>query len=212
MTRRRLLAVTLAAMLWPTYTPAQTAEQAVVDGYRSAHFGITEVEVRKAIKVDLGVDDPARTTNDVEHTTVLTVASKTLLPDSPPAAISYILGATSSRLIQVNVVWGAGGGAEAKQIVAAADALTAYFLNKGGWSKDSQAVNLALPDGTLLAFRGVDAKGHMVVLHLIPIPESGEGKKDGKDKSIPFKRAMLRLSYIADPTKPDIFHIDKGQF
>lgn len=208
----RLLALALAAMLWSTHSPAQAAEQAVVDGYRSAHFGMTEAEVRKAIKIDLGVGDPVRTTNDIEHTTVLTVTDKSLLPDSPLATISYILGATSSKLIQINVVWGDSGGAEAKQIVATTNALTAYFLDKGGWSKDSQAMNLALPDGTLLAFRGADAKGRMVVLHLIPIPEPGEGKKDGKDKSIPFKRAMLRLSYIADPAKPDVFHIDKGQF
>ena len=190
-------------------------EPAVIDGYRSAHFGMTESEVKKAIKADLGVDDPTRTTNDVERTTVMVVTGKTLLPETPPATVSYILGASSSKLIQVNVVWGDNGGADAKQIVATVNALTAYFLDKGSYAKDSLAVNQGLPDGTALAFRGADAKGHMVVLQLIPIPDPTDAKKDGKDakdKPVQFKKAMLRLSYIGNPAKPDVFHIDKGQF
>jgi len=187
-------------------------EPAIIDGYRSAHFGMTEAEVKVAIKSDFGVSDPKRTINDVERTTIFTVPAKALLPDSPPATISYILGASSSKLIQVNVVWGENGGAEAKQIVSTTNALAAYFVDKGSYAKDSQAVNQALPDGTLLVFRGADTKGRMVVLHLIPVSEPADEKKAAKDKPVEFKKAMLRLSYIANPTKPDVFRIEKGRF
>ena len=192
--------------------PAQATEPAAIDGYRSARFGMTEAEVKKAIKADFSVDDPAKAVNDTERTSVLIVPGKTLIPDSPPATVSYIFGATTAKLIQVNVVWGDNGGADAKQIVPTTNALAAYFLDKGSYTKDSVAVNQGLPDRTVLVFRGADAKGRMVVLQLVPIVDPADDKKAGKDKPVEFKKAMLRLSYIANPTKPDVFRIEKGRF
>ncbi len=191
---------------------AQSAEPAVIDGYRSAHFGMTEAEVRKAIKTDLGNSDPTQTTNPTERTTILMVAGKTLIPDTPPATISYILGASSAKLFQVNVVWGENGGADVGQIASTASALTSYFMGKGTYAKGTQAVNQQLPDGSVLAFRGADAKGHAVALRFIPIQEQKDGKADAKDKQAEVKKAVLVLSYVADPGKPDVFHIEKGQF
>jgi hypothetical protein len=196
--------------------PVQPAEPAVIDGYRSAHFGMTEADVKKAIKSDFGVSDPVETNNGNEHTAVLLVSGKTLIPESPPATISYIFGANTSKLIQVNIVWGDNGGADVGQIVSTTNALTGYFGGKGSYAKDSFLANQKMPDGSILAFRGGDAKGHMILLHLVPFPEQTDGKtdakKDGKDKPVEIKKAMLELSYIADPVKPDIFHIEKGQF
>ena len=192
--------------------PVQAAEPATIDGYRSAHFGMTEAEVKKAIKTDFNVDEPAKAVNSTERTSVLIVPGKTLIPDSPPATVSYIFGATTSKLIQVNVVWGDNGGVDAKQIVPTTNALASYFLDKGSYAKDSVAVNQGLPDGTVLVFRGADAKGRMVQLQLVPIVDPADEKKASKDKPVEFKKAMLRLSYIANPTKPDVFRIEKGKF
>ncbi len=190
----------------------QSAEPAVVDGYRSARFGMNEAEVKRAIKTDFSVDEPAKAVNDTERTNILMVPGKSLIPDSPPATVSYIFGATTAKLIQVNVVWGDNGGVDAKQIVPTTNALVAYFLDKGSYAKDSVAVNQGLPDGTVLVFRGADAKGRMVVLQLVPILDPADEKKAGKEKPVEFKKAMLRLSYIANPTKPDVFRIEKGRF
>lgn len=187
-------------------------EPATIDGYRSARFGMTEAEVKKAIKADLSVDDPAKTVNAVERTSVLSVAGRSLIPDSPPATVSYILGATTAKLVQVNIVWGEKGGADAKQIVPIANALAAYFLDKGSYAKDSVAVNQNLPDGTVLVFRGADAKGRMVILQLTPIIDPAEAKKATKDKPVELKKATLKLSYVANPAKPDVFRIEKGRF
>ena len=192
--------------------PVQAAEPATIDGYRSARFGMTEAEVKKAIRSDFSVDEPAKAVNETERTSVLIVPGKSLIPDSPPATVSYIFGATTAKLIQVNVVWGDNGGVDAKQIVPTTNALAAYFLDKGSYAKDSVAVNQGLPDSTVLVFRGADAKGRMVVLQLVPIIDPAEEKKASKDKPVEFKKAMLRLSYIANPTKPDVFRIEKGRF
>ena len=192
--------------------PSATVEAVSIDGYRSARFGMSEAEVKKAIKTDLGGDAPARVVNETERTTVLLASNRVLLPDSPPATLSYILGASSAKLIQVNIVWGDNGGVDAKQIVPTANALAAYFLEEGSYAKDSVVVNQGLPDGTALVFRGADAKSRMVVLQLVPIAPPADEKKPGKDKQVEFKKAMLRLSYIANPTKPDVFRIEKGKF
>ncbi|MEI7607631.1 MAG: hypothetical protein WCJ64_09620 [Rhodospirillaceae bacterium] len=190
----------------------QSAEPAIVDGYRSARFGMSEAEVRKAIRSDLGVDEAIRGANETERTTVLVVQGKTLIPDTPPATVSYILGATSAKLIQINVVWGETTGADVKQVLPTANSLVSYFIDKGSYAKDSVAVNQPLPDGSVLAFRGSDARGHMVVLHLVPIIDPADVKRQEKDKPVEFKKAALRLSYIANPTKPDVFRIEKGRF
>lgn len=194
---------------------APKKEPAVIDGFRSATFGMSESEVKKAIKADFGVSDPTKASNDVERTTILAVAGKTLMPDTPPATISYILGASSAKLIQVNVVWGENGGADVRPVSATAKALVSYFLGKGSYAKDSVIVNQTLPNGSVLAFRGADAKGHMVVMNFFPIAEGKDAKAGAKadgDKAPQVTKAMLRLSYVASPGNPDVFHIDKGQF
>ncbi len=73
-------------------------------------------------------------------------------------------------------------------------------------------MNQGRSDGTVLVFRGSDAKGRMVVLLLAPIIDPADEKKAGKDKPIEFKKAILRFSYIANPTKPNVFRIEKGRF
>ena len=191
---------------------AAVPQAAVIDGYRSALFGMKEPELRKAIKKDLDTDKVSTVPNDLERTTVLLVKEQRLLADAPPATVSYILGASSSKLIQINVVWGEDGGADVKPIITAANALVAYFAGKGAYAKDSVVVNQTLPDGSTLAFRGTDAAGHMVVLQLLPVVDKADAKEDTKGRKIEVKKAILKLSYIENPTKPDVFHIEKGQF
>ena len=193
-------------------SPPTAPQAAVIDGYRSAHFGMKESDVRKAIRKDLDTDKISSVPNDLERTTVLMVKEQRLLADAPPATVSYILGATSTRLIQINVVWGEDGGADVKPVVTVANALVAYFAEKGAYAKDSVVVNQALPDGSTLAFRGTDAAGHMVVLQLLPVIDKADVKEDVKGKKFEVKKAILKLSYIENPAKPDVFHIEKGQF
>ena len=190
---------------------AEPAEQMVIDGYRGAKFGMSDKEVRGAIKKDFDIRDPADDVNDVERTKVLTITVKALLPDAPPAQISYILGASSSKLMQVNVVWGGEpGGGELRQLVSVANTLRGYFIDRGGYAEGSTVVNKTLADGSVLVFRGADAKGHMVVLHLLPIVQPTAGESKGSPPAA--TKGVLRLSYVEQPGKPDVFHIEKGQF
>src|SRR5882672_7930121 len=105
------LAIALTGQAVPNAT-AQSAEPAATaaapyasEGFRSARFGMTEADVRKAIAADFKIDDKTigRESNDVERTVFLTVTVADLLSGAGPARISYIFGYSKHQLIQVNL-------------------------------------------------------------------------------------------------------------
>jgi len=193
--------------------PAQAAERAVaakpvavIDGFRSAKFGQTEADVRKAITADFGLKDAAirRDTHPTERTTVLTAEVDNLLPGSNKAQVTYVLGYVSQRLSHINVVWPGGEGTA--DLAPTAVALRNYFLGQE-FKPDSVVTNAELPDHTIMVFRGADTKGRMVLLILQRPPEPGKGKKGDSGLA-----SYLRLTYVEKPTEPDIFQVKPGQF
>lgn len=182
---------------------------AQVDGFRSAKFGMAEAEVRQAIATDFGSKDVRHDQHPTEKTAIVGVVVDNLLPDTGPALVSYILGFSSHRLTQVNIVW---LDKDAPNLANAAMTLRNYFLGMA-FRPDSVAANAPLADGTLLVFRGSDQKGRMVSVILKPSSDQpGDGQE--KDKSAEKVRGggYLRLSYIETPEKPDIFSLKPGQF
>ena len=81
---------------------------AVVNGFRSAQFGMKERNVIKAIKNDFGIGKKqvSRKVHPNEKTITLGIEVKKLLPESGTAKVFYILGYKSKRLIHINVIWG----------------------------------------------------------------------------------------------------------
>ncbi len=74
---------------------ALAAEQAaVVDGFRSAKFGATGAELKKAITKEFGHkgDDIQTAIHPLEKTTSYIVVVDDLIPDSGKGTVSYILG------------------------------------------------------------------------------------------------------------------------
>ena len=188
-----------------------TKPVAVIDGFRSAKFGQTEAEVREAIASDFGKkgNAPKSEANPIEGTTVLSVDVENLLPNSGEASVAYVLGFTSRKLIQVNVLWQGKGKNDPTQI---ALALSNYFLGEE-FKPDSVVVNAELPDHSILVFRGTDMKGRMVVLELLQPQDPAKAKKaDTSTKQPAAQPSSLRLSYIEKPAEPDIFKIKPGQF
>ena len=201
--------------------PAQTTDQAAqpqaaeahVDGFRSAKWGMTEAQVKEAVRKDFNIapDKMKNEENLSERTTVLTVTIPDLLEATGAARVSYIFGYTSKKLIQVNVLWGgtADPQAAAEKIVAAANELRQLFVDSG-YQPNSIVTNAKLPDGSVLVFKGQDADKHTTLLRLAagtitPAPAKGEQPK-------PVEAAALSLSYIFDPVNPDIYRIKKGLF
>src|SRR5581483_8017831 len=189
--------------------PAANGEAAKIEGFRSAGFGMTEAQVRQAIRKDFPAagEKIASELNPAEKTTVLTIRVPDLIPGTGSAHVSYILGFTSKKLIQVNIRWAAEpkSPASAESVVGAANLLRNYFM-AAGYAPDSIVANRQMPDGYIV-FRGQDAQARMVVLLLSGATAPSASAHDPKAAPI-----GLLLSYILDPVHPDVYQVPKGQF
>jgi hypothetical protein len=210
-----LMAAVLAAFLVYAVQPAmaassdEEAQAARIEGFRTAHFGISEKEVKKQVQNEFGLDDKSvtREENSLEKTASLIVQVKDLIPDSGPSRIAYIFGFTSKKLIQVNILWGdpVDNTATPEKLVATARILSNYFRAAG---YKNVVVNQPVEVGATVVFRGTDDDGRMVLLLLNAQRASDEQVAEGAAP----QRVSLRLSYMENPTNPDIFRVEKGQF
>jgi hypothetical protein len=184
---------------------------ATIDGFRQARFGMSEEQVRQAIRKDFP-GAGAKLSSAVhpsEKTTILSLTATDLLPHTGKARISYILGYHSKKLIQVNILWSSDGTADGDEaVVGTANALRDYFASET-FRQDSVVANRQLAENTILVFRGSDDQKRMVLLVLAGVAASArsEGKKEPRPPPL-----TLELSYIEDAAHPDIFKIGKGQF
>jgi len=116
----------------PAIAPSSSAE---VSGFRSAHFGMNETEVRAAIIRDLGVKpaDIKSEPNRGEQTTVLTVRAPEVLPGGGTADVSYVLGYKTHQLIQVGITWSKASDDKItpEQLFSNSSVLRSHFLSAG---------------------------------------------------------------------------------
>lgn len=180
----------------------------VADGFRSARFGMSEEQVRGAIKADFGIEGDAVVagTNTAERTQLLTIIVPDLLSAGGDAQVSYVFGYTSKTLIQVGISWNAqvDPTVDAAKLYANSDVLVAYFTG-AGYDPATVRTGVVLDNGILL-FRGEDSAGHATIL-LLQGDYSGGG-----DTQRVLNPTGLALLYAADSEAPDIFKIEPGQF
>jgi hypothetical protein len=195
--------------------PAQdTTEHVQVEGFRSARWGMTEAQVKAAIHKDFNIPAEKEQTeeNPSERTTVLSVTVNDLLEGAGKARLSYILGYSTKKLIQINIVWGTTIDSQAKpeRLVAAANQLRALFLNSG-YDRETIASNVATADGSITVFQGQDSDKRMTLLRLVSTPAPAPPKQHGKAESAG-PTVVLFLSYLLDARNPDVYRLKKGQF
>ncbi len=190
---------------------AQTAATAgpSIDGFRNAKFGMSESQVRGAIETEFNTPASAitQTENELQHTAVLSVQVPDLVPGGGTAAVSYVFGYQSHRLIEVNILWSPELDPKTtpQMLYQDGESLQQYFASEG-FPADRSTGNVATPNGVLL-FRATDTSGNAVLLIL-----SGTITKDQKvDKSV-LSPTTLTLAYAADPLHPDVFQLAKGSF
>jgi hypothetical protein len=131
---------------------------ATIEGFRNARFGMSEEQVRQAVRKDFPAVATKLTSavHPSEKTTVLSIGVVDLLPNTGTARISYIFGYRSKKLIQTNVVWASEGSAASHEaIVATANTLRDYFTPQN-YKPDSVIANRQLADNTIIVFRGSD--------------------------------------------------------
>jgi hypothetical protein len=184
---------------------------ALIEGFRNARFGMSDEQVRQAIRKDFPAAATKLTSavHPSEKTTVLSIGAADLLPNIGAARISYIFGYRSKRLIQINVVWTSDASAASDEaIVAAANSLRDYFAAQH-YKPDSVVANRQLAENTIVVFRADDLQGRTVLLVL----SGAAAAARSEEKKAPQPQPLtLELSYILDAAHPDIFRIAKGQF
>lgn len=189
--------------------PPPAAPAPAIAGFRSAHFGMTEADVRAAIARDFHLPPSAVQVgqNAVEHTTILSVRVADLAPGAGGAIVSYVFGYHSHALIEVNIVWSKTSDPHLtpEQLAIVGARLQAYFVSER-FPDASTALNVGLPDGLLL-FRAVDQAGRAIALIL-----SGPVRNEPKTGKRLLTPNALSLAYAANAPHPDVFRLEKGSF
>ena len=190
-------------------TPPTANAGPAIDGFRGAKFGMTEAEVRAAVAADFNV--PAgtitATENQLQRTAVLGVQIPNLVPQGGIAAVSYVFGYQSHKLMEVNILWSREIDPQTtpQMLYQNGETLQQYFASEG-FPADRSTGNIATPNGVLL-FRATDASGNAVLLIL-----SGTITKNPKDNNTQLNPNALTLAYAANPLHPDVFQLPKGSF
>ena len=185
--RVALVAATIVLCAPRPDASAQDLPKYEVTGFRDAHFGMSEQEVRALVTKTLGVKsaDIASNANPVEGTNVLTVRVASLDPAPGPAEIAYIFGYSSKKLIQVNVIWGdetSKDKTDPNAMIAAGTRLERYFAGFT-WRKDTTRAGIPVGDNTIVLFSGEDEKKGAV--RLIVDGVKYQMQREGKETSSP---------------------------
>ena len=188
-----------------------TGPPATIDGFRQALFGMSEEQVRQAVRKEFpaAAAKISSAIHPSEKTTVLSATVSDLLPNSGNARISYIFGYRSKKLIQVNVVWTSEGNAASDEtLVGTANSLRDYFAAQN-YKPDTVVANRQLAENTIVVYRASDLQGRMVLLVLSGAAAAARDEEKKGPRPPPL---TLELSYIEDAAHPDVFRIGKGQF
>jgi hypothetical protein len=178
---------------------------AVIDGFRSAKFGMTEKLVLQAITKDFKVpsNQVKQELDPVSKTKLLITRIPNLLKNGETADIVYILGFKSKKLIHINIDWGKGvtDNFDPVNVLSSGNLLLSHFLKKR-YKRKGYLVNHepTYDEEEIIFFRGRDKKNRTVLLRFKkPLPKQGEDFIKAR------KNVSLILSYILDVNKPDVF-------
>ena len=200
-----------------TPAPAVQTEPkpAVINGFKTAKFGMDEGRLRVAIAKDFGIGEEGvrKFMNEAQKTTILRIVAPRLNPKVPdhPTVISYILGYGTNKLIQVNLTWGTDltPGLSVPDLNTKAALYRQRLLTGNFVPGKTRAGIVQLEDGSRRLFTSQDKDGHSVVLRtrIVEVERrvaaSQSEQQTPETKKVRAKR--LLLSYIENPEDPKIF-------
>jgi hypothetical protein len=165
-----------------------TKKWAVINGFRSARFGMTEKEVLQAIATDFKISKrkvEKKLLNEGKMTALI-VHVPQIMDIGGPSDIVYILENKQKRLIRVNIDWGKSvtDNVIGKDILTAANLLRNHFVKKR-YKKKLYAYNRRIKDTMMIVFRGYDKKNRSILLRLeSPMAKSVDQERAGKHLSL----------------------------
>jgi hypothetical protein len=183
-----------------------------IAGFRSAQFGMDASQVQAAIAQDFkpAADAVVVLENPTEKTRIILLRLALLEPGPGPASVSYIFGATSKRLMHINVVWKSDGTPpdDFRNKTAAAGVQMASYFQSLAWKPGSTTSGVADGGKGVVLFAGIDPGNAAVEVRVSGVATNGLDGVAAK----PEGAAQLLVSYIADINKPDVYSIKPKDF
>ena len=166
----------------------QAKKWAVINGFRSARFGMTEKEVLHAIATDFKISRHRveKKALAAGKMTALIIHVRKTMDIGGPSDIVYILENKQKRLVGVNIDWGKSvtDNVVGKDILTAANLLRNNFVKKR-YKKKLYAINKRINDTMMVVFRGYDEKNRSILLRLeSPMAKSADQEQAGKHVSL----------------------------
>lgn len=142
----------------------------------------------------------------------LSVAVAELPPGPGPAAIAYVFGARSQRLIAMHLLWGADGDPEPArrlQLVQAATRLAGGVVGYR-WPARATTRGMVIGDGAVIVFSGRDGNGGGIEIRLDGVALDVERPRlpgQPLHRPAPHGPARLCLSLVASTGQRDIYDL-----
>jgi len=189
-------------------------ENFIVDGFRTAHFGMTPDEVRAAVAKDLPAAILGELTADpVNRTRFFTAAMPALKPGPGPASVTYVFGSASGRLMHVNVEWTlADPSADERKALTASGATVVQGFAGFYWRLLTVARGVPVGPNTLILFTGGGEKGGVVEVRLSGVAYTVQTDKGEVASPAPKGPASLRIAFAQADSAPDAFTLKPGSF
>lgn len=176
-----------------------TGQAASVPGFRSALWGMTPDEVRAALARDFGgAKASALITDPVTGNRAMIAPMSVLAPGPGPAAISYVFGARSKRLIHVNLDWTvkAPTAAERTAMIAGGSQVVAGFVGNQ-WKLGSVMRGVVVEPDLIVLFAGADDAGGGVDVRVGGVPYTLGSGASVRTIAPPSEAATLHVSFSA---------------
>lgn len=194
-----------------------------IDGYGRAHFGMSAAQVKAAIAAEFPNSSATLKQSDdpVDRTQAIAIVVPHLAPGPGPATVSYVFGATTHKLIAVNLYWLAEGNPsnETRQKLLASGTSLAADLVGHQWPLFATVRGQVAGPGALILFSGSNAAGAGISIGLDGIafdvekPAGRNGQRlPPEHRPAPSGPAELRFSLVANVAKPDVYRIPPGAF
>jgi len=200
------------------HTYAIEGKSYLVNGYGRARFGMSAEEVKSILATDYpgSLKTLKDATDPLQRSHALGIVVPDLAPGPGLATITYVFGATNSRLIAVNIYWlftGVATPDQQSQLTTAATVLASGFVGYQ-WPVFNTMRGLVLAPGVLLVFSGKDEAGGGVEVRLNGVAFDVETNASPapaaplppQHRTTPPGPAQLRLSFVASVDKPDIYN------
>ena len=189
-------------------------ERHPVTGYRSATWGMTPAEVRAAVAKDFpGAEIGTEVTDPVRRTRAFVAAVKALPPGPTPAAITFVFGANSGRLIHVNLDWQYADATPAqRQDILAAGSRAVAGYNSYFWKFGSVARGVVTSVNSLVLFAAADEQGNKLEVRVQGVPYQVKTSTGLLDAPPPTGQALLHIGLSSAGAEADIYTIKPGDF